>query len=478
MYTIYGIGVITDCPGEVGNCVVAERSFIFEDQVHFARLSGDQNPLHVDPIWAATVFPGEVVVHGMHALLWGIESTWPGGRFASLSATFIRPVLLGEPVTAKLDGDMLSIMVRGELMVTARLGLAGDSPPAPSVGAGGRAGGGEQEWAGRRGTVLLPADGGPLADVFPRLAAGQGADGLRGLAGLSTLVGMKCPGLCGIFTGFSVTFGVAADTLTYRVTRFDRRFSRITMVVEGPLNGTVEAVVGRPEPSPPTNADLLELVKSGEFAGERPLIVGGSSGLGAVTALLLAAGGSHPVISYHRSKQAAEHIAARIDALGAACDVISLDARNPAEGLAALAALSWNGTHAYYFASPRIFRRRVELYQQKDLRDFTQFYIDGFYDLVRGLMHDRGQTPLTIFYPSSTAVADVSADLFEYALSKHAGEMLCRRLEKKYKQLSIIVERLPRIDTRQTHAFLQVPALAPHSAMLPVIRRVHQRSLS
>ena len=48
------------------------------------------------------------------------------------------------------------------------------------------------------------------------------------------------------------------------------------------------------------------------FAGQRSLIVGGSRGLGEVTAKIVAAGGGYPVITYMESKDEAERVAAEI----------------------------------------------------------------------------------------------------------------------------------------------------------------------
>jgi hypothetical protein len=453
--------------------MTAERSFSFEDQLRFARLSGDANPLHVDSAWAAIVFPGEPVVHGMHALLWGLESTWPGGPISAVTATFVKPILLGEHVTASLSGNTLTVTYRDEPMVVTRVESSTTATRAPAISITSQRTT-DSEWLHRSGTVTPPPDDDLMVSVFPRLAAAFGKAGLRGMASLSTLVGMECPGLRGMFADFSVTIPGSTAELTYKVTAFDRRFNRLTMAVDGCLTGTVAAFVGSSQPEAPTDADLRRLVKADEFKDQRPLIIGGSAGLGAISSLLLASGGARPIITYHTSLPAAERIAARITALGAACDVIHFDVRDPKRGLEALSAYRWKGAQAYYFATPRIFRRRLEIFQAKDLYEFMQIYVDSFYELVRTLMRDRGVLPLTIFYPSSTAIEDGTADLFEYAVAKQAGERLCDRLRKKYKQLSIDLERLPRIDTRQTQTFVKAVGSSPHEVMLPVIRRVQR----
>lgn len=82
-----------------------------EDQQGFARLTGDCNPLHMDPIAARRTQAGVPVVHGLHTLLSCID------RFAAqhsdvrpistVKIRFDRLLRLGgtvECVRAKLDG--------------------------------------------------------------------------------------------------------------------------------------------------------------------------------------------------------------------------------------------------------------------------------------------------------------------------------------------------------------------------------------
>ena len=46
-----------------------ERTFTQDDQLRFAELSGDWNPVHVDPV-AARRTPYGQIVHGVHAVAW------------------------------------------------------------------------------------------------------------------------------------------------------------------------------------------------------------------------------------------------------------------------------------------------------------------------------------------------------------------------------------------------------------------------
>ena len=74
----------------------------------FAAISGDHNPLHLDPEYAATTAFGECIAHGM---LTGVlvsaaiamQLPGPGSIYLSQSLRFRAPVLLGDTLTVTLE---------------------------------------------------------------------------------------------------------------------------------------------------------------------------------------------------------------------------------------------------------------------------------------------------------------------------------------------------------------------------------------
>src|SRR5258708_5647331 len=52
---------------------LGSRRFTAEDQLEFAEISGDWNPMHVDPVAARRTIYGGILVHGIHTLLWALE---------------------------------------------------------------------------------------------------------------------------------------------------------------------------------------------------------------------------------------------------------------------------------------------------------------------------------------------------------------------------------------------------------------------
>ncbi|MCW5682788.1 MAG: SDR family NAD(P)-dependent oxidoreductase [Pseudolabrys sp.] len=448
------------------------RFFTMDDQLRFAQLTGDRNPLHISPDWAAARYPGQIVVHGIHVLLWAIDAAFDCEHVRGLSVTFIKPILLGDSVTAHFDGHVLTASVRGELVMRAKLSDVDrksiDLPRARVAD--------ESPWLGRNGSVVLPNGNNKKPGMeFPVASKVLGAGVLEGLMSLSTLVGMECPGLGGMFSGFSVVLAAEQEDsrLSYHVSRFDPRFSQITMQVAGyGIKGEVTAHVE--PPSPDSGEDFANKPGPEEFLGQRPLIVGGSNGLGKTTALLLATGGADPIITYYRSISEAQAVADRVNAMGRRCNLLQLDVEDSAQISDVISDSGFDIRQIYYFASPRIFRRRLEPYQSGDVHDFIRIYVDGFYNIVRAAQRAAGDRKLSIFYPSSSAVDEASSDLLEYAAAKQLGEALCRKLEKKYKSVSINVARLPRVATRQTQSFLKVAAAAPEEILLPLIREIQR----
>ncbi len=53
---------------------LATRQFDARDQYRFAELSGDRNPIHLDAVEARRSFLGVPIVHGVHCVLWALES--------------------------------------------------------------------------------------------------------------------------------------------------------------------------------------------------------------------------------------------------------------------------------------------------------------------------------------------------------------------------------------------------------------------
>ena len=94
---------------KVGDTASFEKTVSDEDIVAFARVTGDEQPLHLDDSFAATTRFKRRIAHGM--LSAGFISAALGTRLApdavviylSQSLRFLRPVYPGDTITASLE---------------------------------------------------------------------------------------------------------------------------------------------------------------------------------------------------------------------------------------------------------------------------------------------------------------------------------------------------------------------------------------
>ena len=80
----------------------------------FARISGDDNPIHVDPDFSANTGFGRTVSHGMliYSKLWALlHAGWPGRRHRMQEMMFPNPSFAGETLdlTVTADGAQIAM---------------------------------------------------------------------------------------------------------------------------------------------------------------------------------------------------------------------------------------------------------------------------------------------------------------------------------------------------------------------------------
>jgi MaoC like domain/short chain dehydrogenase len=463
---------------------LAARRFTLEDQRWFAAVSGDSNPLHLDALAARRGLFGAPVVHGVHTALWALDALLGDGHVivTRVTVSFPKPCFLDElveviPGPAGEDRARLKVQVGDVAVADIRVEygdatpteatdhrVATELPTSPATLA-------LTDLPGRGGVLGIPADDGAMRVAFPALCASVGEPAVAQLAALSRLVGMECPGLHSLFSGFDVSLvDGPSDGLAWQVTRTDERYSAVTMEVSGGRwAGSVKAFV-RPGPVPQAaTADLLAVPEAHEFAAMRALVVGGSRGLGELTAKLVAAGGGESVVTWHRGEDDAERVVADIVAAGRTARAQQLDVDDPESAVRELGESGFVPTHLFYFASPRIFVRRTRFFDPELFAGFSRAYVTGFADTVAAC-RAAGVERLVAFYPSSVAVDDGLKDLTEYAAAKAAGEVVARTLGSSEKWLDVVITRLPRLPTDQTATLADAGADDPVAVMLAVLR--------
>jgi len=471
---------------------LAQREFRANDQELFASVSGDNNSMHLDVLKARRTQAGAPVVHGVHLLLWALDSFAASQQelspLHSVHARFNKFVYLNERVDVNLahqdhhsTSARLNISVDGIIRSKVTLDFGGEvdnCPVWPTISQ-------EQvplslvplnldfdSMSGRSGNLPFAMTTKDAVTLFPTATRWLGASRIAALAASSYLVGMVCPGLHSLYSELSVRVCKESDTdesLSFRVSGTDQRFRSVEQeIVGGGLTGTVYSFVRTQPVQQASMKSLVGLIGPNDFAGSIALVIGGSRGLGELTAKLIATGGGHVIITWKTGKEDAERVADEIRLAGRTCEIHPYNAgESVPEQLAELTAAP---THAYYFATPPIFRSQTEIVATERLHRFLEVYVDGFWQLSKEL---RSRQPrLSLFYPSSVSITERPKGMTEYTMAKAAGEVLCADMNAFQNPMHVTVSRLPRLLTDQTASISAAETADPLETMIPIVREV------
>ena len=472
--------------------MIGTRIFAPGDQVRFAELTGDFNPMHLDPVAARRTLAGAPVVHGIHNLLWLIDliaahhTNLP--PVVGLKVQFSKMLYLGEQaqiVVSKLGerqlrakvsvegSDIMQVtLVFGDEMISSsennHFDCDVEEPDTPAeldlIKLEGRAG---------RLAFARPAE--QLATMFPHASKLIGARRVAALGCTTRLVGMVIPGLHSIYAGLELDFIKEAETrdsIGYKVESTDENFRFVQTRISGAgVVGHVDAFSRPPPTKQPALAEIRRAVAANEFADDVALVVGGSRGLGELTAKIIAAGGGKVILTYAVGKTDAEAVAREIVEGGGSCETVAFDVREQPDKQ--LGSIGTNPTSIYYFATPSIFRRRSSRLSLDLFEEFNSYYVRGFYSLLDFVSREfKSDRTIGVFYPSSSAIDERPEGMTEYSMSKLAAELMCADMAGHLQAIRVLVKRLPRLLTDQTATVSAFDTVDAMTVMLPIVREV------
>ena len=460
-----------------------------EQQNIFTAFSGDCNPIHTDPMAARRTSAGRVVVHGVHALLRALDILAMDGYLshtpAHIKAKFLKWMYPGDEGVLKASTGTASnlaiqVQVQNLPVLTAEIEFATGAPMNDCIGASSGVVLPKPrvlsilQMRGMEGEAYV-ASGSDAAVMFPHLAALLGARAVAELAATSYTVGMEVPGLHSTFALLDLALRPVSNNsdsgLRYQITNVDERFQKVGIKLTGmAIDGTIEAFVRAAPTVQPSPKQVASRVAAGEFSGMRALVIGGSRGLGEVTAKIVSAGGGEVVITYATGKTDADNVVCQIEEWGGTAAAIQYDVLQPPRSQ--LSCLPYLPTHIFFFATSAIFGPRYEVFAGSVFAEFVRFYVNGFYHLCEAMLSSVSKCghKLCVYYPSSVAVETRPPGMTEYSMAKAAGEVLCHELNQRMSGIDVRYSRLPRLRTDQTRSVLPTRDLDPVEVLLPLVR--------
>lgn len=460
------------------------------DSERFARLSGDFNPLHVDPVAARRLQFGGTVCHGIQLLLTALDRLAGAGladvrRLHEVQAVFQAPVLTGQEVElswqATAGGLRLAARREGRTLFTGTLGFGEDRPPARAPEGPEHAptapdlrafesviATGDAATAGHLATTS-PADS---AALFPQLhRQAPHAQALAELMATTRLVGMVCPGLHSVYCGLRLVrrdaLASSGPGLAWRATKADPRFRTVRLEVSGiAWQGSLDTLFRHAPVRQASLADVQARVRPGRFAGHRALVVGGSRGLGELAAKMLLAGGADVTLTYASGRADAEAVVADALRAGLPCRALPLDVSRPLRAEELQPLVQGAPTLAAYFATPLIARGQALQWNAGLFERYRRFYVDGLVELVQALVAGArpGDAALRVLNPSSVFVADPVKGFAEYAAAKAAGEVAATHLGMTGR-VRVHSPRLARLRTDQNSDVADPAVADPYPAL-------------
>jgi hypothetical protein len=458
-----------------------EKKFQFTDQLIFAKISGDYNPIHLDRNYARRSISGDIAVHGINLVFWGLDTFLKFKKvkikIIKINIIFSKFININQKVKIKIfqnnnkvlfnffESDILAAQFEIQYLksLTTQYSYFNKKfiKKKASVTKF------ENFKIGKKFVENFAIDNQLFKKKFLNIHKYLNFNQIIDLVTITRLVGMNVPGEDSILSKLDLFYKLNNVVKSeIKITSIDKRFSLINLYYVGKnLSGNIRTLM-RPKKINQTIQNKKLKINKREFSKQRALIIGGSKGLGEATVKILSSGSAKILFSYFNGKKdAVQHRRGFEKNI----KIFHLNIERELNSKISKNIKNFKPTHLYYFATPRIFTGNGYDFREKNFTTFNNYYISGFKKIFDLLDKKILQS---VFFPSSVAINEATSKLCEYACSKAAQEILLKYLNEKYKKIYFSYPRLPRLKTDQTLSILDHSSQLPFRRLLNFVRKL------
>ena len=464
--------------------ILNSKKFTLNDQFKFIKFSGDKNPLHFSKEYAVKSLTGKPIVHGVNILLWSLESfekKYPNFKKTILfeKVDFLHHININEKVTCYYNKNKNHIIVKNFNAELVKIKLAHYSYTNFFINKKKILKNSNKICKnkisdfkiGMKIDYPIYSNYKYAKELFPILSKKYGNSFVSFIANLSSLIGMYVPGKNSMLLSISFKIDNSIKKKLIKVLRVDTRFNVIDLnVLHSNCNVLIRSIF-RPEATKPKSLSYVRRIipKTNFYRQKKILIIGGSRGLGAYMVKILSLLGSNILFTYNTCVKDGYKLLKEVTEYNKKVKLIKFDVLKYDSN----SILKFDPDYVFYFATPKIFIKRSNTFDEKLLKEFSSYYSKSFKNILSKF--NRKNLKI-IYYPSTIAIEESPDKYPEYVKSKLLGEKIAKKIAKQ-KKIKLIIDRLPRSSTDQTITHLKIKSQDPLELMINVIKNIYQNHI-
>ena len=464
------------------NKIIGKKIYSDFDQKIFSTISGDCNPIHLNKLVSRKLISGEPIVHGINLFLTALNFflNYQHKIPSSFKITFKKPVLLNKVTYFLLNEYEKKIFVTGsnqEVLVSIKYDKLLSNYNEKNSKFFYSLDKLEKPFRNNFNKlslnsvykVLYGGDSKFIDTYYPFLKSKIGVYTVYEISLLSNIVGMQLPGLQSLFVGCDIDIR-NQDNKTkpiFKIIDLDRRFKKIKSLYSGVnINSNIFAYQTPKNTNVSSCHNLKKTIEPNSvLKNKHAIIIGGSRGIGAYVAKILSLYGCDVTITYAFGKYEANKVINDIN-LNTNSNAYSIKFDVTTDNYTSINYKSFD--HLYYFATPKIVSKSTKVFDKNRFKIFYNFYCNYFKKIALLFFKEKGNK--LIYYPSTILINNFDSSFEEYIKAKKEGELSCKELIRKNK--NIIIDRLAKVKTDQTLNIFGESGISPAKTALLIVNKV------